>query len=116
VRAGTRRCRAKRQTITVSCFEGPRCIAALVLGPLAVHPALEVIRLHPVHYTVTHVPTGRKLVAGLTRHRALALARALLKLRVPWGALTENTSKEYSAVIRPVIDHYGNVDATRRPP
>jgi hypothetical protein len=96
-----------RQTITVSCFEGPRCVAALVLGPLAVHPDLEAIGTRPDQHTVTHVPTGRKLAAGLTRHRALALAGALLKLRVPWRRLTENTSEQYSAVVRPVIDRLG---------
>lgn len=64
--------------ITISCDDGTRLvILATVIGPLAVHRRRDSEGIEYPDSTVTHIATGLRIVNGLSRARAIRIAKAL---------------------------------------
>lgn len=72
------------KTITIQTVDGPQRIAAIVRGPLALHPKyLSVAWRSNRHWTITHVASGRVV---MTVRGACAGRRALRALvHLGWG-------------------------------
>jgi|ERR1044072_1853172 hypothetical protein len=78
----------KEQEITIKTSNGianrSRKVRAFVAGPLAVHTAYGLGRRG---FTVTHLPTGRRIFESPTLGKAKTAVRIMLASSTPWDSL-----------------------------
>lgn len=103
----------KRQTIYVTTEkDNPKSTVvpdALVLGDLAVHRGLLTTTLEPLGdwYTVTHIPSGLKLVEANRQSSCRKLVERLVELGIDWSFTdTRKPPQQFFDLAQPIIREF----------